>query len=218
MEITWLGHACFLIKGREVTVLTDPHDPSAGYTRVKPPGDIVTISVEDPLHNFLDTTTDYKRVIRGPGEYQLANISITGVRFPRHARQTEPYNRNTAYRIELEDISICHLGQIQQVPSAEQLMEVASRVDILFVPVEGGKSLNARQAIEVINLVEPRVVIPMLYSTVATSESLDSSIQGFAKAVGLTNPEVLPKLTITHATVPSERTIVLLKEGPDYPR
>ena len=31
VEITWLGHSCFRLRGKDATIITDPHDRHSGY-------------------------------------------------------------------------------------------------------------------------------------------------------------------------------------------
>jgi len=47
MEITWYGRACFRLKGREATVITDPCPPSTGFVAGKHDVDLLTISPLD---------------------------------------------------------------------------------------------------------------------------------------------------------------------------
>mgnify|MGYP001124073083 FL=1 len=51
MEITWLGHACFRLKGKEGTVVTDPFGKDIGLTLPRMQADIVTVSHEHGGHN-----------------------------------------------------------------------------------------------------------------------------------------------------------------------
>ena len=48
MEISWLGHSCFRIKGKQTTVITDPYSPELGYTLGKHSARIVTVSHQHP--------------------------------------------------------------------------------------------------------------------------------------------------------------------------
>jgi len=41
MEIVWLGHSCFRIRGKEATIVTDPFDKTLGYPVKKPTASIV---------------------------------------------------------------------------------------------------------------------------------------------------------------------------------
>ena len=42
MDITWHGHSCFRLRGREVAIVTDPYDRSAGYPSLRLTADVVT--------------------------------------------------------------------------------------------------------------------------------------------------------------------------------
>jgi len=48
MDLTWLGHACFRMRGREGVVLTDPPDPKSGHAIPKTDASLVTISHDHP--------------------------------------------------------------------------------------------------------------------------------------------------------------------------
>ena len=79
MEITWLGHSCFRMRGREGVVVTDPFSKDAGYDWSRPRADIVTISHPHDNHNQLQRVAGDPKVISGPGEYEISNIFVTGI-------------------------------------------------------------------------------------------------------------------------------------------
>ena len=61
MEITWYGHACFRITERGMaTVVTDPYNEAeVGYEALKLKADIVTVSHDDPGHNYIEAVKGY---------------------------------------------------------------------------------------------------------------------------------------------------------------
>ncbi len=77
MDITWYGLSCFRIR-EGATVVCDPYDKSVGLTLPKVRADIVTISHDQPGHNAADRVQGEPKVLRGPGEYEINNIFITG--------------------------------------------------------------------------------------------------------------------------------------------
>ncbi len=91
-EIKWLGHACFRIRAREATILTDPVPRSLGY-RVKQ----VTLSHDHPGHNALEIISGDYKVVRGPGEYEMNEVFITGIRTYHDTKKGEEHGRNTVY-------------------------------------------------------------------------------------------------------------------------
>ncbi|MBE0481266.1 MAG: MBL fold metallo-hydrolase [Dehalococcoidia bacterium] len=208
MEIVWLGHSCFRIKGREVTILTDPFDRTLGYPVKKVAPTIVTVSHDHPAHSCVADFTDGCRVVRRPGEYEISNVFITGVPTFHDDECGAVRGKNTAYIMQMENVSICHLGDLGHVPTGEQ-MEQMSNIDVLMVPVGGGCTLDARGAVETIRLLEPRMAIPMHYKTDVVRKDLEP-LDGFLKEMGLKEVALQPKLTVTSSGLPDHTTVALL--------
>jgi L-ascorbate metabolism protein UlaG (beta-lactamase superfamily) len=208
MEITWLGRACFRIRAKEATVVTDPPDKSTGYSLGRPTADIVTVSHSDPAHSYVDGIAGSPRRIDGPGEFEIAGASIVGVTTWRGKERQPESGRNIAFVIELEDLRIGHLGGIGHVPTSDQLEEMGA-VDILLVPVGGGDSLDATPAAETVNLIEPKLVIPMNYRTDIDKAKLDP-VDRFLKEMGGQKPETHAKVTVTRSSLPEETQILVV--------
>jgi L-ascorbate metabolism protein UlaG (beta-lactamase superfamily) len=182
MEITWLGHACFRLKGKEGAVVTDPFDKTIGLTLPRLQADIVTVSHSHPGHSRASGVGGNPRLIDGPGEYEIKNIFVTGVRAYHDSKEGKDHGKVTIYLIEMEDLVICHLGDLGHVLT-QSMIETIGRVDVLLAPVGGGNSLNAAQAAEVVSLLEPRVVIPMHYHSAGLATALDP-LTRFTKEMG----------------------------------
>ena len=67
MEIYWLGHGCFRLKGRDATVVTDPAAPTTGYKIGKVAANVVTISRNLPENNYVQAIQGEPKVLNGPG-------------------------------------------------------------------------------------------------------------------------------------------------------
>jgi L-ascorbate metabolism protein UlaG (beta-lactamase superfamily) len=211
MEITWLGHSCFRIRSKEAALVTDPYDKSTGYTLGKPPADVVTVSHDHTDHSNVKGVGGEPRVIRGPGEFEVSNVLITGVRTFHDDAEGRERGRNTAYVIETEDVRICHLGDLGHIPTSEQAEELTG-VDILFIPIGGGSTIGAAQAVETVSMLGPKLVIPMHYRTPATKAELDPP-ERFLKEMSA--PDALkerqPKLSVTRSTLPHETHVLMLE-------
>lgn len=204
MEIIWLGHACFRLRAREATVVTDPYDNKVtGYILNRPNADLVTVSIDDPAHNNTGGVGGDPRVIDAPGEYEIAGASVIGVPLPGKD------GRTVAYVIDLEDMRIAHLGAIASVPKTEQIEEF-SDVDILLVPVGGGAALDAAAAAETVSLIGPKLVMPMHYKTPAEKQKLDP-VDRFLKEMGGKPGETHQKLLVTRSSLPEETQVVVLE-------
>ena len=208
MEIVWLGHSCFRIRGKGATVVTDPFDKTLGYPVRKLNANIVTVSHDHPHHNFVEAVANSPRVISRPGEYEITNVFINGIPSFHDAEQGALRGKNTVYFIEMEDLKICHLGDLGHLPTPEKL-EQMSNADILMVPVGGVMTLGATQAAEAISLLSPRIVLPMHYKTDAVNIELEP-IERFLKEMGLQEVEPQPKLMVTKSTLPTETRVMVL--------
>lgn len=208
MEISWLGHSCFRLRGREAVVLTDPCHKSIGYSIGRPTADIVTVSHHHPGHDNVAAVAGSPRIIDGPGEYEITNVLITGIRTYHDGQRGARLGRNTAYVIEMDDLRICHLGDLGHVPNSEQAEEM-SGVDILLAPMGGGSTLDAAAASETVSLLEPKLVIPMHYQTPAVAVQLDP-LDRFLKEMGASGLESVPKLSVNRSSLPQETRVVVL--------
>ncbi|MBI2868098.1 MAG: MBL fold metallo-hydrolase [Chloroflexi bacterium] len=209
MEITWLGHSCFRLKGKTASVVTDPYDASIGPALGNPTADIVTVSMETPAHNCAAAVGQARRVLRRPGEYEVAGVTVTGLIFPSSLKDVDAPLRNVVYLFEMDDMRLCHLGALAHVPTEKEAAELG-RVHTLMAPVGGHGSLEAKQAAEIVRLIEPNVVIPMGYKSKATKAALDP-IDGFLKEMGVKTPTTQPKYTITMSNLPNEMQVVVLE-------
>ncbi len=212
MEIVWLGHSCFRIRGKEATIVTDPFDKTLGYQMRKPNANIVTVSHSHPQHSFVDGVAGSPRVVSRPGEYDIANIFINGIATYHDKEKGAQRGKNTVFFMEIDDVKVCHLGDLGHVPTTEQV-EQMSGTDVLLVPVGGVSTLDAAAAGETIGLLEPRLVIPMHYKTEVVKMELDP-IDRFLKQMGLKEVVSQPKLSVTKTTLPPETKVLVL----DYRR
>jgi L-ascorbate metabolism protein UlaG (beta-lactamase superfamily) len=211
MEIVWLGHSCFRIRGREATIVTDPFNKTLGYPVKKPTASIVTVSHQHPQHSFTDGITGNPRVIHRPGEYEIANVFISGIATFHDASEGEERGKNVVYLIRIEEVGICHLGDLGHVPSAEQIEQMGG-VDVLMVPVGGGPTIGSAAAVEIISLLQPRIAIPMHYKTEAVKMEL-APLEPFLKEMGVKEVVPQPKLSVSKTSLPMETGVVVL----DYP-
>ncbi len=208
MEIKWLGHSCFVLRGKEATVVTDPFDPSLGYPLAMPEANIVTLSHEHPHHSFTAAVAGSPKLIKGPGEYEIANIFIYGIRTFHDAERGRGRGKNTVYLMEIDDVRICHLGDLGHVPTPDQVEEL-SGADVLLIPVGGVSTINATAAAETISLLEPKVVVPMHFRTEAIMMELEP-VERFLKEMGLLKPSPQPGLVLTKSSLPEQTKVVLL--------
>jgi L-ascorbate metabolism protein UlaG (beta-lactamase superfamily) len=206
MEVNWLGRSCFRLRGRDVTVVMDP--PAAELEKAgQLQADVATLSQGSvPAHGTLGKQG--MQVVAGPGEYEIKGTMITGVATPRAPGEQRAGPRNTAYVVEIDDVSVCHLGDLTTGLTADQVA-VVKDADVLLVPVGGRGTIDGAQAAEVVALVEPRLVIPMRFRTPDDPE-LDE-VDRFCREIGAQDLRPQPRLTVTRSSLPEQLTVVLLE-------
>ena len=136
MEITWYGHSCFRITERNMaSVVTDPYDHSeVGYAALKLKSDIVTMSQDDPAHNFASGVKGTSWAIDGPGEYEIGGVFLTAVASSNGKKNG---TRNLVFVLDYNGVTVAHLGNLSNVPSKAQI-EALGSVQVALVPVGGG--------------------------------------------------------------------------------
>lgn len=221
MDLTWLGHACFRLRGRDVTIVTDPYGGDDwGYAPLATSAQVVTVSNDHPHHSSIEAIEGNPRVFRGPGEYETGGALVWGVRTHRRpagedgVRPAGFAERNTAFVIQLEELTVCHLGDLADAPlNAEELSRLKDS-DVVLVPVGGNCTINATQAAAVVAQIEPKLIVPMHYATDETRGHLTlDEVQRFCKELGATDATPRPRLSITPTSLPNEPTVVLLERA-----
>jgi L-ascorbate metabolism protein UlaG (beta-lactamase superfamily) len=213
MEISWLGHSCFQLRGKNVTLITDPFSPQQTSSQEDTPplgkvsASIITVSHNHPGHNNITGVGGSPRIVRGPGEYEISDVLITGVASYHDNKRGREYGRNTIYIIHMDNLVICHLGDLGHLPQEEQ-MEAVADADVLLIPIAGEHTINATQAAEIISQIEPRIVIPMHYHPTINEEL--NPLDKFCREMGIETMNTQPKLTVTHANLPTEMQVVVL--------
>jgi len=208
MEITWLGYSCFRLKGKNATVITDPFPPNIGYSLYAPNADIVTISHRHPEHSYIEGINGEPRLISRPGEYEIGGVLIIGLSTFHDAENGIVQGKNTVFAIEVDDVTICHLGDLGHPLNSAQIEELGN-VDVMLVPVGGGSTISSSQAAALVRSIEPKIVIPMHFKTLTLTKELDT-VDKFLKEMGLTEIVSQPKLVVTKATLPIATQVVVL--------
>ena len=161
MKIQWLGHSCFLITTQDGTrILTDPYDEKVGYDLPMVEADIVTVSHAHGDHSNVGVVKGEPEVIDTADDHEVGDIYIHGhVTYHDDKRGAEK-GKNIAFTIEADDLAICHLGDLGHTLNDEDVDSIGP-VDILLIPVGGFYTIDAQLATNVMEAIEPLIVVPM---------------------------------------------------------
>ncbi|HXZ99177.1 MAG TPA: MBL fold metallo-hydrolase [Candidatus Binatia bacterium] len=203
MEITYLGHSCLRLKGRDAQVVVDPPAITLpGMGRSHP--DIIVRTDGDTVPERLRPRDGQPQEVSGSGEFEVLGVSVHGL----------PAGPVTIMRIEIDDISVVTLGRLDRQLTEEEV-EQLGRVDVLAVPVGGVDALGAAAATKVVNAIVPAIVVPVRYRSGGVAGSGDyEPLDKFAKEMGLTEGSLAsqPKLTLTGSMGSVEETRVVILE------
>jgi len=167
MRVKWLGHACFLITSRDgLRVITDPYAVGGGinYFPIKETADVVLVSHGHDDHSNVSALKGKPEIINNAGIKTAKGIQFRGVATFHDEAQGRQRGSNTVFCFTIDDIKLCHLGDLGHVLNPELVSEIGA-VDILFVPVGGYFTIDAAVATQVCDQLGPKVIIPMHFKT-----------------------------------------------------
>lgn len=191
-------------------MILDPVGKAFGYDIGRVRADIVTISHHHPGHDRVEAMTGECKVIDGPGEYEIKDVFITGVRTYHDDERGARDGHNTVYVIHIDDLVFCHLGDLGHPLSSDQVDQIGA-IDVLMVPA-GGRSLSVARAAEVISQLEPGLVVPMHYATASTTATALEPLDKFSREMGLQEVVARDKLVVRKADIPETTQVVVLSD------
>lgn len=204
MDFEYKGGNCVVITTKTATVVVDGKLSPLGLKDIVP-SDAVELATQP------DFSVEGEHVtIDMPGEYEVSNVSIMGIPAKRLI-DFDGSEKATMYKIRFGDVVVAVLGHVAAPLSDEQL-EAFGMVDILIVPVGGGGyTLDAHQAVEVVNKIDPKVIIPTHYADKSAHyEVPQEELEPFVKELGAPNHETHAKWKLKGAVLPEGRTVIEL--------
>lgn len=166
MNIRWLGHSCFLVTSEDgTTVLHDPYKDMLGYKLPKDlKVDYVVSSHAHSDHNYTEGLKPGFELINKYGITNTEKFSFIGMLSYHDKVQGEERGDNAIFSYQIDGLKVAHLGDLGHVLDEKQIA-VLAEVDILFLPVGGGYTIDGEQGAVVANQIRPKIVIPMHYRT-----------------------------------------------------
>lgn len=219
MDIQYVGHSCFRLRGKEGIVITDPFKSSVGFSMPSLRADVVTVSHQHDDHNNISAVSatagrDNPFVIQEAGEYEVGGITVFGYSSWHDDQKGSERGRNIMCSIFIDDIHVLHLGDLGHRLD-QKTIEAIPAVDVLLCPVGGIYTIDAKVASEVISGLEPAMVIPMHYRTEQHSADMFSelaTVEDFMKEYGKTvQPQDKLKIMGGKANEEAETELVVLE-------
>lgn len=216
MNIVWHGQSCFQIsstqgKNNHISIVIDPFDKNTGLRVPKLQADIVLVTHDHFDHNNVKAVSGPPLVIKGPGEYDVKGVFIQGIPGFHDNSQGAERGEITMYTIEIEEMRLCHLGDLGQKELSSEQLDKLGNIDILMIPVGGIYTIDAGEAAKIISQIEPKIIIPMHYQIPKLKIKLDK-VDKFLKALNIKKSEALAKLSIKKKDILSEGAKLIILE------
>src|SRR5690349_6043003 len=208
MELTWYGRTCIRLRGKDAVVVADPYQSVVGPTGRGITGDIVVFSHADdkPLpkakgrksrdgSTFLPSSLDDAFVLDGPGEYEVKEVLVTGVRTYRDDEKGASGGKGVSFVVEVDGVHTIHLGEIGHLLTEEKLGDIGT-VDIACVPIGG--TLSPTKAASLMAQLDPKIVVPM--TLCEDDGDCAEALAKFFHEMGA-EPVTQPKLSVTSSSL-----------------
>ncbi len=170
MNITWYGHAAFLIETLGKRIILDPYtSPAVGsYEPINETADLVVVTHEnETYHSGLSQIVPPFEVVRGL-EIPSEGTEGAGIRFFAipvfETPDKRPGDEVSIIFFESEGMKVVYLGDLGHCLTAEEVKPIQNP-DLLLVPAGGPPTIDYPTLPSLIELIRPRVMIPMHYLT-----------------------------------------------------
>jgi L-ascorbate metabolism protein UlaG (beta-lactamase superfamily) len=214
MKVKWFGHASFLITAVDGTrIIIDPYAPGAGidYGKINEAADIVIISHQHGDHNNAAAIKGAPEIVTGAGSHITKGIEFKGIESYHDASGGRERGPNTIFCFTVDGIKLCHLGDLGHRLSSQQAAEIGD-IDILFIPVGGFFTIDAKEAGQVCNQLKPRIIIPMHYKTTKCAYPI-SGVEDFLSGKAKINRVASSEVEFEKDKLPEAPEIIVLKHA-----
>lgn len=216
MQITWYGQSCFEIIAKnkengEAVIVIDPFTDETGLKVPKLTADVLLVSHNHFDHNNIKAVGGEPFLINSAGEYEVKDVFVQGIKAWHDNQGGKERGEVIIYKIEAEGIKLCHLSDLGQKELTSEQLEQIGDVDVLFLPVGGKYTIDAKDAAEIVSQIEPRIVIPMHYKIANLKTDIDG-VDKFLKVMGEETVQPEKKLKITAKNLPTEETRIIILE------
>jgi len=207
MDIQFYGANCVVLAVKGTRIVIDDNLADLGGKSVTKAGDVALFT---GVHGV--PGADVKIDIDMPGEYEVADVSITGI--PARAHLDEGGQNATMYTITAADTKVLVTGHIYPELSDKQL-EAIGMVDVMLVPVGGaGYTLDPIGALKMVKAVEPKLVIPTHYDDKALKFPVpQTDLTTALHDLGMEPRETVTKLRVKPTELSDATALVVLEKA-----
>ena len=210
MVLRYYGHSLFTVTLASGTViLTDPYNKFCRYPRREIAADVVTISHHHYDHDALEVVMGKPTVLDEGGYFLLKDdVIVTGIPSFHDNHTGARRGKNIIFAIEAEGVRLVHLGDLGHLPDDAQI-EAIGKPDVLFIPVGGTFTLDAARAKRCVEVLNPRMAVPMHYQTRFSEDLGIAPVNEFLSLMGAC-PEPVMEFSLQQETLASLPKVLVM--------
>ena len=199
IDLTWLGHSSFVVKGNGKVIYIDPFNISGD----RETADIILITHPHHDHCSIEDISKIAKdgtIVVGPADIQSKitrlekevhlktidvgetldlgeGIVVGGVPAYNLEKQFHPKDeRWLGYLIKVNGNNVYHAGDTDSIP---EMTNLDGKVKIALLPVGGNYTMDAKEVSEAAEVIKPEVAIPIHYGSEVAGTISDA--EEFAK-------------------------------------
>ena len=155
-EIVYLGHASFLLKGKDYSLVIDPYQndsvPNLKFPNVEPVDAVVC------SHNHYDHNAyELVNIKKEPAQVRAVSVTV-----PHDDCGGAKRGLNKINMFDIEGYKVVHLGDTGCILD-EKTLEPFKNCDVLLAPINGFYTIGPKELKVIADIISPRILIPMHY-------------------------------------------------------
>ena len=171
--------------------------------------DVLFISHEHYDHGNA-AGVEYQKKVDEPVKEESFGIFYEGFSCFHDEVQGKKRGKNVAFCCKMDDVTLCHMGDVGEI--SEDLARNLRGVDVLFLPVGGTYTVDAIGAKRYVDMVKPKIVIPMHFKTADLNIDIDGVEPFLTLCKDLEIRREKGETCIERADLNGQRTLVLHME------
>ncbi len=198
MQISWYGFNYFKLQSSQSSLIFNPYNLDDNTKLTKANADVIVFS--NPAKKKEAKMSEEAFVIDSPGEYEVKDVFVYG----------QQINGSYIYLVTFEDIKVAFMGEFGHTPLTDDDLRLIEDADILILPVGGDDLTTPKEAVKIINQVEPRIVIPSAHKA-GMGKASAVPVNDFIKEFGI-KAEEIDKLKVSKKDLQQEDVkLIVLK-------
>lgn len=164
IKVKWFGHSMWKIWDDNTSIITDPFTDIGYPMPENETADIVLCSHDHFDHNNISIIQGSPEVVDTEGEFDIHNIHIETLQVWHDNSRGSQRGNNLLMKFTISGKSFLHCGDLGHI-LVDETIEKLGRIDVIFIPIGGFYTIDAKTAQFIVSKIQPTIIFPMHYKT-----------------------------------------------------